>query len=79
MVLIEQIVKAFGGVENFENLDACITRLRVTVKDESLVADDARFKELGAKGVFRSGRGIQVVYGTQADMYKNRIREMYKI
>ena len=76
---IEAIVEAFGGVDNFENLDACITRLRITVKDESLVADDARFKELGAKGVFRSGKGIQVIYGTQAETYKNKIREKYKI
>ena len=77
--LIEQIVTAFGGAGNFENLDACITRLRVTVKDETLVADDAVFKKLGAKGIFRSGKGIQVVYGTQADMYKNKIREMYNL
>ncbi|MBP8785364.1 MAG: PTS transporter subunit EIIB [Synergistaceae bacterium] len=77
--LMEQIVKAFGGADNFENLDACITRLRVTVKNESLVADDATFKKLGAKGIFRSGKGIQVVYGTQADMYKNKIREMYNL
>lgn len=76
---IEAIVEAFGGVDNFENLDACITRLRITVRDESLVADDARFKELGAKGVFRSGKGIQVIYGTQAETYKNKIREKYKI
>ena len=76
---IEAIVEAFGGVDNFENLDACITRLRITVKDESLVADDARFKELGAKGVFRSGKGIQVIYGTQAETYKNKIREKSNI
>lgn len=76
---IEAIVEAFGGVDNFENLDACITRLRITVRDESLVANDARFKELGAKGVFRSGKGIQVIYGTQAETYKNKIREKYKI
>ena len=73
--LIDNIVVSLGGAENIENIDACITRLRVTVKDASIVADDARWKELQAKGVIRSGKGIQVVYGTQAETYKNQIRE----
>ena len=77
--LIDNIVVSLGGAENIENIDACITRLRVTVKDASIVADDARWKELQAKGVIRSGKGIQVVYGTQAETYKNQIREKYRI
>jgi len=47
--LIDNIVVSLGGAENIENIDACITRLRVTVKDASIVADDARWKELQAK------------------------------
>ena len=39
----------------------------------------AAIKELQAKGVIRSGKGIQVVYGTQAETYKNQIREKYRI
>lgn len=77
--LIDDIVTALGGVDNIENIDACITRLRVTVKDSSKVSDDARWKELQAKGVLRSGNGVQVVYGTQAEIYKNKIREKYRV
>ena len=77
--LLDNIVKALGGVENIENLDACITRLRVTVKDPSKVADDNRWKELDAKGVIRSGNGIQAIYGTQADVYKSKIKSKYNI
>ncbi len=77
--LIDEIVTSLGGIDNIENIDACITRLRVTVKDPSIVSDDTRWKELQAKGVIRSGKGIQVVYGTQAEIYKNKIRSKYKI
>lgn len=77
--LIDEIVTSLGGIENIENIDACITRLRVTVKEASKVAEDTRWKELQAKGVIRSGKGIQVIYGTQAEIYKNKIREKYKI
>ncbi|MDO5088943.1 MAG: PTS transporter subunit EIIC [Leptotrichiaceae bacterium] len=76
---IDEIVISLGGVENIENIDACITRLRVTVKDSAKVSDDVRWKELNAKGVIRSGNGIQIIYGTQAEIYKNKIREKYKI
>lgn len=76
---IDEIVVALGGIENVENLDACITRLRVTVKNSEIVADDNRWKELNAKGVIRSGNGVQVIYGTQAEIYKNKIRNKYKI
>lgn len=77
--LLDNIVKALGGIENIENLDACITRLRVTVKDPSKVADDKRWKELDAKGVIRSGNGVQAIYGTQADVYKSKIKDKYNI
>lgn len=77
--LIENIVQALGGVENITTIDACITRLRVTVKDQSKVASDDVWNELNAKKVFRSGNGIQAIYGTQADVYKSKIREKYNI
>ena len=76
---IDDIVLGLGGIENIENIDACITRLRVTVKDPTIVSSDAKWKELDAKGIIRSGKGIQIVYGTQAETYKNKIREKYKI
>lgn len=77
--LIDKIVESLGGIDNITNIDACITRLRVTVKDPNVVANDSKWKELEAKGVIRSGNGVQVVYGTQAEIYKNKIRNKYKI
>ncbi|WP_440322519.1 PTS transporter subunit EIIC [Laedolimicola sp.] len=68
-----ELIKAFGGAENFASLGACFTRLRVTVKDASLV-DEARFKELGAKNVLHVGDSIQVVYGTQASQIKDQMK-----
>lgn len=75
--LIDEIVVALGGADNIETIDACITRLRVTVKDQSLVASDDEWKALDAKGVIRGGKGIQIIYGTQAETYKNQIRVAY--
>ncbi|CAM3115913.1 PTS transporter subunit EIIC [Streptobacillus felis] len=77
--IIDEIVQNLGGVENIENIDACITRLRVTVKDPEIVSNDETWKALQAKGVIRSGNGVQLIYGTQADIYKNKIRDKYKI
>ncbi|HEY7865425.1 MAG TPA: glucose PTS transporter subunit EIIB, partial [Psychromonas sp.] len=63
------LVAAFGGKPNIENLDACITRLRVTVKDISLVNKD-ELKKLGAAGVVVSGNGVQAIFGTKSDNLK---------
>lgn len=76
-VLVEEIVKALGGADNIQGIDACITRLRITVKNENLVATDEEWKTLDAKGVIRSGKGIQIIYGTQAETYKNEIKLAY--
>ena len=67
------IIEAFGGQENMADVDACMTRLRVTVLDESKVAEDKEWIKLGASGVVRKGKGIQVVYGPKADVIKNDI------
>ncbi len=63
------LVAAFGGKANIENLDACITRLRVTVKDVALV-NKAELKKLGAAGVVVSGNGVQAIFGTKSDNLK---------
>ena len=76
---IDEIVKALGGADNIEGIDACITRLRVTVKDETKVVDDNAWKELKSQGVIRAGKGIQIIYGTQAEIYKNKIIKKYKL
>lgn len=77
--LIDSIVSSLGNSENILSIDACITRLRITVKDESLVSPDNEWKNLGAQGVIRSGKGIQIIYGTQAEIYKNQIKEKYNL
>ena len=77
--IIDSIVLALGGVDNIENIDACITRLRVTVIDETKVEDDDTWNDLNAKKVIRMGKGIQAIYGTQADVYKNLIKQKYNI
>ncbi|CAL4321901.1 PTS glucose transporter subunit IIBC [Buchnera aphidicola] len=63
------LVSAFGGSNNIDNLDACITRLRVTVKDISKV-NQKKIKELGAVGVVISGLGVQAIFGTKSDNLK---------
>jgi len=74
---IEEVITALGGRENLVEVDACITRLRVTVKDVEKVADDATWKnQLKAKGVFRKGKGVQVVYGALAEILKNEINKV---
>lgn len=74
---IEEVITALGGRENLVEVDACITRLRVTVKDTDQVADDATWKtQLKARGVFRKGKGVQVVYGALAEVLKNEINKV---
>ncbi|WP_417696919.1 PTS glucose transporter subunit IIBC [Psychromonas sp.] len=63
------LVTAFGGKENISNLDACITRLRISVEDIKLV-DQAGLKKLGAAGVVVSGNGVQAIFGTRSDNLK---------
>lgn len=68
------IVEALGGPENIEDVDACITRLRVGVKDPDKVDHDA-FKKLGAAGVLDVDGGIQAVFGAKAILYKTAVLE----
>lgn len=70
-----QIITGLGGAENIENVDACITRLRVSVKDVKLV-DKARLKSLGAIDVLEVGGGIQAVFGAKAVLYKSEVNQI---
>ena len=69
-----KLVAAFGGRENIEALDACITRLRLVVKDVDKV-DDGALKNLGASGVMRIGNNVQAVFGTQSENLKTEMEE----
>ncbi|XMR35963.1 glucose PTS transporter subunit EIIB [Escherichia coli] len=68
------LVAAFGGKENIASLDACITRLRVGVKDVAKV-DQAGLKKLGAAGVVVAGSGVQAIFGTKSDNLKTDMDE----
>ncbi len=70
----ELIFSGLGGRENIADLDCCITRLRVTVKNPELVNDETLTRS-GAKGVIKRGNGIQVIYGTQVIAIKTRLEE----
>lgn len=71
--LAREVLKAVGGKENIEHLDACITRLRMSLKEEGKM-DQNRLKKLGASGVIRVGPGhYQAVFGTRSELLKNRI------
>ncbi|GAB79240.1 PTS system D-glucose-specific IIB component, Glc family /PTS system D-glucose-specific IIC component, Glc family [Austwickia chelonae] len=69
-----QLVLAFGGRSNITDLDACITRLRVGVKDVSR-ADQAKLKALGAAGVLLVGRNMQAIFGTRSENLKTDMEE----
>ncbi len=71
-----KILSQLGGSSNIESVDACITRLRLIVKDEKAVSD-AGLKQLGAAGVMRLGKGaVQVVFGPQSETIKDEINEI---
>lgn len=69
------VLEALGGPENIVSVDACITRLRVEVKDKAKVDKD-KLKSLGAAGVMEVGKGIQAIFGAKADGYKNAINDI---
>ena len=70
-----EVLAALGGEENAVSIDACITRLRVEVKDKSKVDKD-KLKALGAVGVVEVGNGIQAIFGAKADAYKHEINRI---
>lgn len=72
----ERIIALLGGRENIVLVDACMTRLRVTVKDPSLVAAVDAWKKEGALNLLIKGEGIQSVYGPKADVLKSDINDI---
>ncbi len=72
--LSNAVIKAYGGKQNIVNVDACITKLRVQVKDSSKV-NKQELMNLGAKGVVNpSKQSVYAVFGTQADIIKNEMK-----
>jgi PTS system glucose-specific IIC component len=72
-----ELVLAFGGRSNITSLDACITRLRISVKDPARV-DEAKLKALGAAGVVRVGNGVQAIFGPLSENMKTDMHEYLK-
>lgn len=72
----ERIIALLGGRENIVLVDACMTRLRVTVKDALKVSDIDEWKKEGAISLFKKGNGIQAVYGPKADVLKSDINDI---
>ena len=70
----EIILAGLGGHENIVTIDSCATRLRVTVKDGSLVSD-AILKDSGASGVIHKGSGVQIIYGPRVTVIKSELEE----
>lgn len=71
----EEVLAALGGAENLDDVDACITRLRVSVKDVSKV-DKNKIKSLGATAVLEVKGGVQAIFGAKADPLKQKINEI---
>nr|WP_278189303.1 PTS transporter subunit IIBC [Allobaculum mucilyticum] len=72
----ERIIALLGGRDNIVLVDACMTRLRVTVKDIEKVADVDAWKKEGAMGLVKKDNGIQAVYGPKADVLKSDINDI---
>lgn len=68
------ILSGLGGNENISNIDSCATRLRITVKDETLVKREL-LKQSGAVGVLLKGNGVQVIYGPQANVIRSEFED----
>ncbi len=72
----ERIISLLGGRDNIVLVDACMTRLRVTVKDVGKVAELPAWKAEGAMGLIKKDEGIQAVYGPKADVLKSDINDI---
>lgn len=59
------IIAGLGGADNIENVENCMTRLRVDVKDIELVKDADYFKQTKAAGIVKQGKNVQIIYGPQ--------------
>ncbi|PEF60808.1 PTS transporter subunit EIIC [Bacillus cereus] len=70
----KKIVDGLGGANNIDIVDCCATRLRVTIKDDSLVKEEV-IKQTGLKGIVKKGTGIQIIYGPQVTIIKNEVEE----
>lgn len=71
------IVDALGGISNILDVDTCTTRLRATLRDPSLVDEEA-LKQTGAAGIYLRGEGIQVTYGPHVVIIMSEIKQILR-
>ena len=74
---LEIIMQNLGGRENIAEIDACMTRLRITVKDPALVADYTLWKSTGALGLVIKDQGVQAIYGPGVDVIKSALIDKF--
>ena len=70
------MINLLGGRANIVDVDACMTRLRVTVKDAEKVGTEEQWKAEGAMGLVMKGQGVQAIYGPKADVLKSDIQDL---
>lgn len=73
---IIKIIYLLGGKENIKDVDACMTRLRVSVEDPGKVGSEEEWKRAGAMGLIVKDKGVQAVYGPKADVLKSDIEDL---
>lgn len=73
-----KLVERLGGKSNIDTLDACITRLRMTVKDANAI-DESALKSMGVKGILKKANSIQVVVGTRAELIADEMKKSIKM
>lgn len=72
-------LEALGGIENIEGVTNCMTRLRVIVKDESLVQDESTFKKYGAFGLMKRNKSIQIIDGTNVQYTRDEFDKLINV
>lgn len=73
---VYNIIHLLGGKDNISDVDACMTRLRITVKDTNKVGSEANWKKAGAMGLVHKDTGVQAIYGPKADVLKSDILDV---
>lgn len=75
-VMAAGVLELLGGADNIVDVTNCVTRLRVNVKDETLVADDPDFKSIGTSGIAKNGKGMQVIIGLKVPKVRDRFEAL---
>lgn len=76
MVLAANVLEGLGGKDNIVDVTNCATRLRVNVKDETLVVDDKVFKAMGTHGASKNGKSIQVIIGLSVPKIREKFEQL---